>query len=76
METLTSILNGVKNGSIDIDQAEKQILDLLIDPVQNPVQSQQMDDYEFNLHRHWKEDIRIPVNRDSDYEGTIKHFQD
>ena len=31
-----------------------------------------MGGYEFNLHRHWKEDDEIR----NDFEGTIRHFKD
>lgn len=37
--------------------------------VETPIK--QMDDYEFNLHKHWKDEPR-----QDDYDGTIKHFQD
>lgn len=39
---------------------------------QQPIQDKQMDDYEFNLFRHWKNDD----NQKDDYGSTIKHFQD
>ncbi len=35
--------------------------------------TKQMDDYEFNLHRHWKDE---PKEDSDDYGGAIKHFQD
>lgn len=35
--------------------------------------SKAMDDYEFNMHRHWKDE---PKQDDDDYGGTIKHFRD
>jgi len=35
--------------------------------------SKAMDDYEFNMKRHWRDE---PKTDDDDYGGTIKHFQD
>lgn len=35
--------------------------------------SKQMEDYEFNTHRHWKGDDNDQNNDDG---GTIKHFKD
>ncbi len=36
-----------------------------------------MDDYEFNLHKHWKDEDQNIKHFDDDYDdGNIKHFQD
>lgn len=48
----------------------------LLCPIINSTASQQskaIDDYEFNMHKHWKDE---PKSDNDDYSGTIKHFQD
>ena len=68
------IIELIKNNSPE--EAAKKILKLVVKAdvsgsISTP--SKAMDDYEFNMHRHWKDE---PKTDDDDYGGTIKHFRD
>lgn len=40
--------------------------------VNGSVHDKAMDDYEFNMHRHWKDESK---SEDDGHGSTIKHFQ-
>lgn len=61
---------GLGNISIVLIQ---NVLDKELNPesnLQSNSNNKEMEDYEFNLHKHWKED----ESSNDDHGGTIKHF--
>lgn len=72
--TIRVILEEFKDGQISIDGAEKEIESIITKSCiqtrdQGYVTTNEKDDYEFNLHRHWKDDD------DDNYSGIMsRHF--
>jgi len=74
MNALTLLLEKVKSGELSVEEAGRQIEALYPSNSNASVsnaQNSQIDDYEFNMHRHWKSE-----ESQNDDGGVIRHFKD